>query len=301
MSPLLLSGSGNRPLALAMAKVLGIEPGECHAQKFPDGELEVRVGEVRERDVFIVQPTSPPVGERLLELLLIADACRRGGAARVTAVVPYLGYARQDRRERSGEPLGARVVADLLAAGGLDRLVAMDLHSPSVESAFHLPVEQVSSVDVLAERLGRVTSGERVVVSPDLGAVKRARAVAKRLSLPVAVVYKQRLSGSEVEASDVVGEVRGRSPILVDDIISTAGTMAAAAEVLLHAGCNRDITLAACHGLFVGPAVERLAHLPITRVVTTDSTPPPAGLALPLELVSVAPVLADAVRRLGRR
>ena len=298
----LLSGSGNRPLALDIAQALSIPLTPCTLERFPDGEIRVELGEeVRDRDVYIVQPTRAPVGEHLLELMLLADACRRSGAARVTAVIPYVGYARQDRRESAFEPVGAKVMADIVSSGSVDRLVAMDLHSRGVEGCFRMPVEHVSAVGLVAERLKPLVPRNGVVVSPDLGAVKLAEHYGRLLELPVAVVHKVRLGGADVSARGVMGEVKGRSPIVVDDMISTAGTIVAAIEALLQAGCARDISVAATHALLVGPALERLRPLPIARLVATDSVPPPVGLPLPLEKVSVAPVLADAVRRLAGR
>jgi ribose-phosphate pyrophosphokinase len=296
----LLSGTGNRPLAAAIAQELQLPLTPCTLERFPDGELRVElVEEVRDRDVYIVQPTRAPVGELLLELMLLADACRRSGAARVTAVVPYVGYARQDRRDSAFEPVGAKVMADMVSSGSVDRLVAMDLHSRGVEGCFRMPVEHVSAVGLLANRLKVLVPKNGVVVSPDLGAVKLAERYARLLELPVAVVHKVRLGGADVQARGVMGEVKGRSPIVVDDMISTAGTIVAAVEALLAAGCGKDISIASTHALLVGPAVERLKPLPITRLVCTDSVPPPTGLPLPIELVSVAPVLADAVLRLA--
>lgn len=297
--PLLLAGSANRPLASALADSLAVSLGECLVERFPDGEIHIELrADVRERDVYLVQPTRPPVGEHLLELMLLADACRRSGAKRLTAVIPYFGYARQDRRQLGREPLGARVVADAISSAGIDRVVAVDLHSPTVEGCFHLPLEHVTAVPLLADRL-RSPEKQAVVVSPDLGGVKLAERYARQLGLPVAVVHKQRLSGTEVSARAVVGDVSGLAPLVVDDMISTGGTMVAAIEALLQHGCAADVTVCASHGLFVGPAAERLARLPIRRVLTTDSIPPPDGLPLPLERVSLAPALAEAIRRMS--
>jgi ribose-phosphate pyrophosphokinase len=296
----LLSGTGNPSLAAAIAAELSIPLGACVLERFPDQEIQVELkNEVRDQDVYLVQPTGAPVGERLLELMLLADACRRSGAERVTAVVPYVGYARQDRRESGREPVGAKVMADILSSGSIDRLVAMDLHSRGVEGCFRMPVEHVSAVALLAKRLKPLVPRNGVVVSPDLGAVKLAERYAQLLDLPVAVVHKVRLGGADVAARGVMGEVKGRCPIVVDDMISTAGTIVAAIEALLHAGCAQEISVSATHALLVGPALERLRPLPIARLVTTDSVPPPSGWPLKLEMVSVAPVLADAIRRLA--
>ncbi|MBI3182788.1 MAG: ribose-phosphate pyrophosphokinase [Myxococcales bacterium] len=299
-APLLLSGSANPSLGNAIARALGVAIGACLVDRFPDGEIQIELrSEVRGRDVYLLQPTRPPAGEYLLEMVLLADAARRSGARRVTAVMPYFGYARQDRRVLGREPLGARAVADLIAAAGIDRVVALDLHSATVEGCFRLPLEHVSAVKPLAQRV-RELEKPSVVVSPDLGAVKLAERYARELDLPVAVVHKQRLSGSEVSARAVVGAVKGATPLVVDDMISTAGTMSAAVEALLEAGCMPEVTLCASHGLFVGPAMQRLSALPLRRVVTTDSVPAPQASGLPLEVVSVAPVLAEAISRLSQ-
>jgi ribose-phosphate pyrophosphokinase len=295
----LLSGTANRPLAEAIAKELGISLGGCRVDRFPDGEIDVELtDEVRARDVYLLQPTHPPVGEHLLELMLLADACRRAGARRVTALVPYVGLARQDRRVSGGEPVGARVMADIVGTGSIDRLVAMDLHSRAVEGCFRIPVEHVSAVEALAGRLSQAKRPPSVVVSPDLGAVKLAERYARILNLPVAVVHKQRLSGSEVSARGVMGDVRGLAPIVIDDMISTGGTIAAAIDSLLEAGSAKHVTVCATYSFLVGPAIDRLRTLPIERFLTTDAIPPPAGVPWQVEVVSVAPVMAEAVRRL---
>lgn len=298
MPPVILAGSAHPALAANVAKELGLPLGACEITRFPDGELEIEVkAEVRSRDVYIVQPTRPPVGEHLLELTLLSDACRRAGADSVTAVVPYLGYARQDRRETGREPLGARVVAELLAAGRIDRMVCLDLHSRAVEGCFPQPVEHATAVSALVQRLFDVPR-PAVVVSPDLGAVKRAEAFAQLLGLGVAIVHKQRLTGSDVTARAVVGDVKGLHALVVDDMISTAGTVCAAIKAVVEAGARPDVTIAATHGLFVGPALERIAAVAPRRVVVTDSIPPPGQTPFLLDVVPIAPVLADVVKRL---
>ena len=298
VTPVLIAGSAHPALAQSLARELQQPLGACTLKRFPDGELEIEVeAEVRGRDVFLIQPTQQPVGEHLLELTLLSDACRRAGAARVTGVVPYLGYARQDRRETHKEPLGARVVAELLAAGGIDRMVCLDLHTPAIEGCFRQPLEHASAVAALASRLQQVPR-PAVVVSPDLGAVKRAEAFAHLLGLNVAVVHKQRHSGSDVTAVGVVGEVNGLHAVVVDDMISTAGTVCAAVKAVTDAGAKPGVTVAATHGLFVGPALERLSSCGIERVVVTDSVPPPQQTPFPLDVVPCAPVLAEVVRRL---
>lgn len=299
MRTVLLAGSSHPELARALARELALPLGRLAVERFPDGELDVQLGEdVRGAEVFVVQSLHAPVGEHLLELSLIADACRRLGAGSVTAVVPYLGYARQDRRVTGREPLGARVVADLIAAGRVDRVVCLDLHSRAVEGCFPRPVEHADAVPLLIAHLKAQLTLPAVVVSPDLGAVKRAESFARPLGLPVAVVHKQRLSGEEVKAMGVVGEVKGHHVIVVDDMISTGGTLAAAVQTVLAHGAKSPVTVVASHGLFVGPAFERLAALPLARVVVTDSVPGSGKAPFPLERVHAAPALAAVIRRL---
>jgi ribose-phosphate pyrophosphokinase len=296
----LLSGPAHPVLGAAIARELGVEPAPHRLERTPDGELLVCVDErVRCRHVVIVQPTAAPVGEHLLELLLLADACRRIGARRVTAAVPYLGYARQDRRSRPGEPLGARVFADVLAPAQLERLLVIDPHNAAVEAGFACPVELLSGLPLLAESIQVHVGDACVIVAPDLGATKLAQRYAKRLRVPMALVHKQRLGPAVVVAEHVVGEVRGLTPVVVDDIVSTAGTMAAAIEILLARGARPPVTVVATHGLFAGPAMDRLRRLPLARVITTDSVPQPQRERVPFEheVVTIAPLIAEAIRR----
>jgi ribose-phosphate pyrophosphokinase len=296
----LFTGNANRPLAAAIAARLGVALGRAEVSRFPDGELRVELHEtVRGHDVYLVQPTSPPAEEHLFVLLLLADACKRAGAQSLTAVVPYFGYARQDRRAQGRQPVAARLVADLFATAGFGRVVALDLHNRAMEGLFPVPLEHVSAVPALVAAVKDAIPEDGVVVASDLGAAKLAETYARLLGLPTALVHKKRVSGAEVQVRDITGEVAGRAPILVDDMISTGGTLVAAARCLLDAGARPALTLVATHGLLVGDAVERLAALPLTRVVLTDSVqPPPAAARLPLTTVSVAPLLAEAIRRL---
>lgn len=299
MSLTVVQGSSNPALAREILSALGLAAAGCQVQRHPDGELQVEILDAaRGQDVYILQPTHPPVGEHLMELLLIADAYRRAGASRLTAVVPYFGYARQDRRSKGRESLGARLVADLLSSAEIDRLVAVDLHTAAVEGCFTLPVEHLTAVPLLADAARPANGAAAVVVSPDLGAVKLAERYAERLDLPLAIVHKTRTSGAEVTAQGVVGDVRGKVPILVDDMVTTAGTMEAAARAVLEAGAVPPVTLVATHGLLVGPALERLRGLPVSRVVTSDSVPAPAQTPFPLVRCSLGPLLAEAIRRL---
>lgn len=299
MEPVILAGSGHIPLADSIAERLGI--GVCRSvlDRFPDSELHAEVDQtVRGSDVFLVQPTGPPIDGHLMELLFLADACRRAGAARLTGIVPYFGYARQDRRAKGREAVGGRLIADMLTLAGLERIVAVDLHTASLEGFFSVPLEHLSAVSLLANAIDELVAGETVIVAPDLGAVKLAERYGELLRCPIAIIYKTRLSGSEVQVRGIVGEVTGRAPVIVDDMISTAGTIEAAVAALIAAGCLREITVVATHALLVGPAITRLSGLPLKRLVVTDSLPPPDHGSLPLQVVSLAPMLAETVTRL---
>jgi ribose-phosphate pyrophosphokinase len=296
----ILSGSANVMLAEQVAGKLGVKLTPRIMERFPDGELHIEIQQsVRGGDVYLLQPTCPPVDENLLELLFFADACRRAGALRLTAVVPYFGYARQDRRVRGREPVGARLVADLVNTSGIHRLVAVDLHSRSNESAFAVPLEHLSAVDILAEALRPSVRANSVIVAPDLGAVKIAERYATLLNLPVAIIHKSRISGEQVKVQRIMGEVRDKNVIIVDDIVSTGGTIAEAAKALFQAGCSAArVKVVATHGLFVAPAAERLTKLPIERFYVSDSVPPPHAFPLVFEVCPLAGLLAEAIRRL---
>ncbi|HLH77996.1 MAG TPA: ribose-phosphate pyrophosphokinase [Candidatus Binataceae bacterium] len=300
MDPIILAGLANLPLAAAVAEQMGLTLANRALTRFPDSELHIEVQEsVRSRDVYLVEPTGPPVDQRLFELMMLADACRRAGAACLTAVIPYFGYARQDRRATGRDPVGARLVADLLKTAGIQRVVTIDLHSAALEGFFPMPLEHLSAVALLAD--GVASSGlaaDAVIVAPDLGAVKLAQRYARLLRKPLAIVNKTRLSGEEVEARGVVGEVRGRPILIIDDMITTGATIAAAAGALTEAGASSDVTVAATHGLFVGGATQRLKALGVKRFIVTDSVAQPTNLGLPLQLVSVAPLLGEAIKRL---
>lgn len=299
MRLILMHGRANPSLAKTIAQVLGVEPVRCTAENFSDGEIHVRILEpVRGGDVFIVQPVGPPVARNLLELMLLSDAVRREGAFRVTAVVPYLGYARQDRRSCPGEPVGARVIADILNSG-FDRLITVDLHEQSLEGFFSIPVEHLSAVSLLAQALQKNLPDKPVLVAPDLGASKLANKYAEILDLPVAYLYKIRKSGGEVSVRNIVGEVKGLSPILVDDMISTGGTMVKGIEALLSENCLPEVILAASHGLFVGKATEILKEFPLKKVIVTDSISqenrPPK---IAIEVAELQTLIAETIVRL---
>jgi ribose-phosphate pyrophosphokinase len=294
----LITGSASPALGAAMAADLGSELVGRDLERFPDGEIHVRLHEeLRDDDVYVVQSTGPPPQEHLTELLLLADAAHRAGAARITAVVPYLAYARQDRRTVAGEAVGLRVVADLLRASHVDRLVVVDPHTPALESIVSVPVEATSAVPLLAEELRRYLDGDTVLVAPDLGAAKLVDRYAALLGLDVAILRKTRTSGDQVETGGVVGDVAGRRPILVDDMITTGGTVATAVRTLEHAGTVGPVTVATTHGLLVGPAIERLREVSVGVLLTTDSVATPA-CDLHILKVSLAGRLSAVTRRL---
>jgi ribose-phosphate pyrophosphokinase len=302
MSLEILSGSANYELAEAVATTLGVELTPRTIERFPDGELNIEIQQsVRGCDVYLIQPTSPPVDEHLFELLLLADACRRAGATHLTAVIPYFGYARQDRRAHGREPVSTRLVADLIAASAIHRVVVVDFHSRAVESAFAIPVEHVSAIPILAEAVRPSIQKDAVVVSPDLGAVKMAERYAKLLNLSVAIIHKTRISGAEVAVQRIIGDVRQKEILVVDDMITTGATVEKAIKALLEAGCSSSgIKVVASHALFVGNAAERLGQLPIERIFVSDSVPRTERFPLPLQVSSLASLLAETIQRLHR-
>jgi ribose-phosphate pyrophosphokinase len=302
MSLKILTGSANPALAENISGKLGVQLAQRILERFPDGELHIELQEsVRGHDVYLVQPTCPPVDEHLLQLFLMADACRRAGAIHLTAVIPYFGYARQDRRAHGREPLSARLIADLMVTSGIQRVVAVDLHSQGVESAFAIPMEHVSAVNILADALRSSVQRNAVIVSPDLGAVKMVERYAKLLDLPVAIIHKTRISGAEVSVQGIVGDVRNKQVLVVDDMISTGGTIEQAIKALLEAGCAPSgIKVATSHPLLVGAAAERLGKLPIERIYVSDSVPMSKQVPLPLQVVSLASLLAQTIEWLHK-
>jgi ribose-phosphate pyrophosphokinase len=297
----IVSGTAHRALAEAIAGLLGMQLSPCRVERFPDGELRPRLTCLRGADVYVVAPTGPAVNEHVVELLLLLDACRRSDAARVTAVTPYFGYARQDRRNHAGEPVGARVISDALMTAGAQRLVIVDPHTVALEAMCTVPVEMLTAVPILVTALASSVSRGAVVVAPDLGAVKLAEHYATLLDASVAVVRKTRQSATHVRAEELTGDVEGRAIIIVDDMISTGGTIEAAVRVLLERGAAPEIVVAATHGLLIDPAAERLATLPLSALFVTDSVAQKETTpALPIQVHSIAPLLADAVGRLHR-
>lgn len=294
----IFAGSNNAPLAEAVAAVLGTPLRQRVLERSPDGELHVEIREnVRACDVFLVQPTGPPLDRNIMELFFLADACRRSGANHITAITPYFGYARQDRNSSGQQAVGARLIPDLLRTAGIGRVVAVDLHTTSVESAFGIGLEHLSAFPLFQAAIGRPSS-DSVVVAPDLGAFRLAERYARTLNLPLAIVAKVRVSGAEVIAQNLIGDVRGRKPLIVDDMIITGATVEAALNAVIAAGATAEATVVATHGLLVGRAIERLRKLPITRILLSDSVELPSSSGLPVEPIGLGPLLGQVVSSL---
>jgi ribose-phosphate pyrophosphokinase len=295
-----LTGSAHPALGAAVARELGQPLGRCRTERFPDGEVHVEIDdrEVEGQDVAIVQPMPHGGSQQLLELLLIADACRRVGAGTVFAVVPYFAYARQDARKRPGEPLGVSVVTRILATAPFERVVTVDPHSNVLAASLEMPMESLSAIPLLAEALeAELPRRNLVVVAPDFGAVKLAREYARLLRSPTAVVHKVRTSGTDVSVERVAGEVQGLHPIVVDDMISTGGTVMAAANAIRNSGSQHDVTVAATHAVLTPAVIDRLREAGIQRLFLTD-TIAPAVSGSGVTIVSVAPLLAACIRRI---
>jgi ribose-phosphate pyrophosphokinase len=292
-------GNANRRLANAVARAAGVAMGMATVERFPDGEVSIDIGEsVRDKDVFIIQSTAPPVNDHLMELLAFADGCRRASAARITAIVPYFGYARSDKRHGRREPIGARLVADLLQTAGIDHVMTIDLHSSQIEGFFRIPVDSLSAVCGLCEAIKPILPPGTVVVSPDVGRLKMATEYAQRLNTSVVLLHKTRAAGTETRVSHLVGDVRNRSCLVVDDLISTGGTIAETVGRLLQEGARPGIFVAATHGLLLTGARAKLSSESIAGVFISDSIEQPAERWSAVHTVSVAPLIAEAIQRI---
>jgi ribose-phosphate pyrophosphokinase len=292
----LLSGGANRPLAEAVAESLGVPLTRVNLGRFADGEISVRIDEnVRGNDVFILQPTNPP-GENILEMLLLIDAAKRASAARITCVIPYYGYGRQDRKDQPRVPIGAKLVANMIVSAGADRVLGIDFHQHQLQGFFDIPVDHLYAMPVFANHYKKKNLNEPVVVAPDVGSAKMARGFAKRLNATLAIIDKRRPAANVSEVVNVVGEVTGRDCILVDDMIDTAGTVTEAAKALKALGAM-DIYICASHALLSGPAKQRLTDAPIKEVAVTDTIQVPENRRPPqLAILSVGELIAKAVR-----
>ena len=292
----LLVGSGNPALSKEIAHSLGVEPAKSTITRFADGEIFVRIDEnVRGNDVFILQPTNPPA-ENIMELLLLIDAAKRASAARITCVMPYYGYSRQDRKDQPRVAIGAKLVANMIVTAGANRVVGLDFHQHQLQGFFDIPVDHLYAAPVFVSHYRKKNLHDVVVVAPDVGSAKMARGFAKRLNGSLAIIDKRRPRPNQSEVVNVVGEVEGRDCILSDDMIDTAGTVTEAARALKDLGAN-DIYICATHALLSGPAVERLANAPIKEVTVTDTVRIGEEKLFPqLKILSVGDLLAKAIR-----
>ncbi|MEO8195163.1 MAG: ribose-phosphate pyrophosphokinase [Thermoanaerobaculia bacterium] len=296
----IFTGRAHPALTQEICDYLGVSPGNSSAYNFSDGETFCQIDEnVRGSDVFIVQPTSSPVNENLMELLILLDAFKRSSASRVTAVLPYYGYARQDKKDQPRVPITAKLVADLISRAGADRVLCMDLHAPQIQGFFDVPVDHLFAAPVLLEAIRALAIPDLVIVSPDAGGVERARAIAKRLEAGLAIIDKRRTAPNVAEVMHIIGDVGGRDVLILDDIIDTAGTLSKTVEALRVAGAQR-ILAAGVHGVLSGPALQRIEQSPLEQVLITNTTPVEEKLqkSSKLRSLSVAPLLGEAIRRI---
>jgi ribose-phosphate pyrophosphokinase len=292
------SGSAHHSLSKEIAEFLGIPLGQARLRRFPDSEVSFQIDEnIRGADVFIVQPTSNPVDQHLMELLVMIDAFRRSSAARITAVIPYYGYARQDRKDKPRVPISAKLVANLLSAAGTNRVLTMDLHKAQIQGFFDIPVDHLFAAPVIIDYLARLNSPKLTIVSPDAGGAERARAYAKRLDAELAVIDKRRSEDGTAEVMNVIGDVGGRTCILQDDIIDTAGTIQKGAAALQAAGAER-VLACAVHGVLSGPAIDRVDNSPIDQLIVTNTIPlrGEGQQCKKIVVLSVARLLGQAIR-----
>jgi len=296
----IFTGSANRPLAEAIGRYIDAPLGQAEIGRFSDGEVQVEITEnVRGGDVFVIQSICTPGNDHLMELLLMLDAFKRASARRITAVVPYYGYARQDRKVAPRVPISAKLVADLITTAGASRVLTVDLHAGQIQGFFDVPVDNVYATPVLLEYLrGRIGRRDVTVISPDAGGVERARAFAKRLDANLAIIDKRRARPNEVAEMQIIGEVDGRVAVIIDDMVDTAGTLSAAAEAVRGAGAPL-VLACATHPVLSGPAIPRLAHSSIDELIVTDTIPlrPEATKLAKLRVLSVAPLLGEGIRR----
>lgn len=291
-------GSAHRQLAQRICAFIGVPLGDATVDSFPDGETFVKINEnIRGRDVFLVQPTCPPTNQNLMELLILVDAAKRASAARITAVIPFFGYARQDRKDQPRVPITAKLVANLLNAAGVDRVLTMDLHAQQVAGFFDIPVDHLYAAPVLIRYLRDKRFTKPVVVSPDVGGLKMADAYSQALGASLAIVAKRRKSATEIEALNVIGEVEGREVIMVDDLTETAGTLCSAAKILHERGATKIIA-GVSHAVLSDLAIERLKKSHVSELITTNSVPVRSGDGFPITVLCIAELLGEAILRI---
>ena len=297
-------GNSNPQFAQTICKELGVPMGKAIVTHFADGEASVTLEEtVRGADVFLIQSTCKPVNDNLMELLVMIDACRRASAGRITAVIPYFGYARQDRKAKSRDPISAKLVANLITEAGADRVLTMDLHAAQIQGFFDIPVDNLFGAPILANYYRRCFgrgNDEFMVVSPDVGSVARARAFAQKLDMNLAIVDKRRQKANSSEVMNIIGDVRGKNVILLDDMVDTAGSLCHAADALVEIGGAKDIYACASHGVLSGPALDRIEKSPIKELILLDTIPYPKDKPQcgKIRYISVAPIFAEAIERI---
>lgn len=299
VSIMLLAGGSNLDLAKEIAAKLGIPLGNVLLGRFPEGEIQVQIRDnIRGKDIFIVQSTCTPPNENLMELLILIDAARRASAKRITAVLPFFGYARQDRKDRPRVPITAKLVANLIVSAGANRVLTMDLHAGQIQGFFDIPVDHLYSINVIGEYLKKKKLKDLVVVSPDVGGIKMARGYAKLFGCDLAIVDKRRESAAQTHVMHIIGSVKGKNVVIVDDLISTGGSLVEAAKALKNHGA-RDIYAAIVHPVLAGPAVERIQNSVIKELIVTNSIPLPSEKKIKkITQLSIAPLLADAIYRI---
>jgi len=295
----IFSGTGNKALTENICRELGVSLGGCDVGRFSDGETRVRIDEnVRGKDVFIVQSTCYPANDNMMELLIMMDAFKRASARRITAVLPYFGYARQDRKDQSRVPITAKLIANLLDRAGADRILTIDLHAGQIQGFFDIPLDHLYAVRIFSEYFSAKKIKDMVVVSPDVGGIKMARAYAKRLEAGLAIVDKRRVSDVESEVMHIMGDVKGKNVVMVDDIVATAGSIVEAAAALKRNGA-KDIYVAITHAVLSGPAIERIKGSEINELVVTDTIPLTEDKKIgKIKQLSVAPLLSEAIKRI---
>jgi len=295
----IFTGNANPKLAKEICSYLNVELSKAKVAKFTDGEIRVEIKEnVRGKDVFVIQPTSPPTNDNVMELLIIIDALRRASADRITAVIPYFGYARQDRKDQPRVPITAKLIANILTGAGANRVLTIDLHAGQIQGFFDIPLDHLFAINVFADHLAKVKLKNLVIVSPDVGGIKMVRAYSKRLKAPMAIVDKRRVSDSQAEVMNIMGEVKGKNAMIIDDMVTTASSLVEAASALKNAGC-KEIYAAISHAILVGPAIERIKKSPLKKLFVTNTVMSGSAKKLnKIEVISVAPLLAEAIKRI---
>ena len=295
----LFACNSNIPLAEKIAAQLGLPLSKCTVGKFSDGEINVSIGEtVRGSDVFIIQSTCTPVNDNLMELLIMIDAMKRASAGRITAVIPYFGYARQDRKSKSRDPISAKLVADLISAAGADRVLTMDLHAAQIQGFFNIPLDHMEGMPILSQYIERKNLEDLVIVSPDLGSVNRARKIANRLDVPIAIIDKRRPKPNVSEIMNIIGDIKDKNLLIIDDIIDTAGTLCNAANALKERGA-KSVRACATHGILSGPAIDRIEASALEELILLDTIPLSDEKKLDkIKVETVAPLFAQAIQRI---